>query len=148
MPEKNLPAFLTVGEVAKRSGLAVSTLHFYETKNLISSVRTSGNQRRYARDVLRRISIIKTAQGLGISLADISALLEPFPLSKKPTARDVRKMISEWTDMLDKRIEGLTKLRNRIDKCIGCGCLSHADCPLTNPSDCLADRGPGAVLLF
>ena len=145
--QKSSANFLTVGEVSRRSGVAGSALHFYESKNLISSIRTQGNQRRYARDMLRRIALIKAAQSLGISLADITAILAAFPLTDKISAKDIDQMVRKWSVMLDGRIAGLTKLRNHLDKCIGCGCLSRTDCPLVNPSDCLSKKGRGAVVL-
>nr|WP_306301952.1 redox-sensitive transcriptional activator SoxR [Acetobacter persici] len=114
---------------------------------MISSVRTQGNQRRYARDVLRRVSFVKAAQSLGISLGEILSLLKPFPSTEKLSAEDVSNMISLWKNMLQDRIERLTILSQHIDKCIGCGCLSRADCPLINDNDHLQSRGKGAVLL-
>ncbi|HCE37118.1 redox-sensitive transcriptional activator SoxR [Zymomonas mobilis subsp. mobilis ZM4 = ATCC 31821] len=142
-----LSAYLSVGEVAQRSGVAVSTLHFYEAKGLISSIRTHGNQRRYARDVLRRVSLIKTAQGLGIGLSEILTLLAPFPATQKLTATDVSHMVSLWKVMLRERIQRLNRFSDHIDKCIGCGCLSREDCPLVNDNDHLREQGSGAVLL-
>lgn len=145
--QKSSASFLTVGEVSRRSGVAVSALHFYESKNLISSIRTQGNQRRYARDMLRRIALIKAAQSLGISLAEITAILVAFPLTEKISANDIDHMVRKWSAMLDARIAGLKKLRSHLDKCIGCGCLSRTDCPLVNPSDRLSKKGHGAVVL-
>lgn len=141
------PPFLSVGEVSRRSGLAVSTLHFYESKGLISSLRTRGNQRRYSRDILRRLAIIRVAQGLGVSLAEITALLKPIPAGKQPSAAEVREMVAGWRQALQTRIDGLTRLRDHLDGCIGCGCLSLDECPLRNPSDRLGASGSGAVLL-
>lgn len=143
----DLPQHLTVGEVARRSGIAVSTLHFYEAKGLIAATRTTGNQRRFSRDILRRVAIIRVAQSLGISLTEISSLLKPIPAGKKPTAAEVREMVSDWRTMLQARIDGLTLLRDRLDGCIGCGCLSQTECPLRNPSDQLSLKGKGPVLL-
>lgn len=142
-----LPQLLTVGEVARRSGIAVSTLHFYEAKGLIASMRTEGNQRRFSRDILRRVAIIRVAQGLGIPLAEIAVLLKPIPAGKQPTAAEVRAMVAGWRTALQARIDGLTRLRDRLDGCIGCGCLSQAECPLRNPSDRLGRQGTGPVLL-
>lgn len=148
MTEKaKLSRLMTVGEVAQRSGVAISTLHFYEAKGLIAAERSRGNQRRFSRDILRRVSIIRTAQELGLSLAEISALLLPIPPGKQPSAADVRAMIAGWRVALQARIDGLTRLRDHLDGCIGCGCLSLEDCPLRNPSDELGDGGQGAVLL-
>ncbi|ATQ69404.1 MULTISPECIES: redox-sensitive transcriptional activator SoxR [Methylosinus] len=138
---------LSVGEVAQRSGVAISTLHFYEAKGLIASIRSRGNQRRFSRDILRRIAIIRVAQRLGVPLAEIVDLLKPVPAGKQPTAADVKDMIVNWRRALQARIDGLTLLRDRLDGCIGCGCLSLEDCPLRNPSDRLGADGQGAVLL-
>lgn len=138
---------LTVGEVAHRSGVAISTLHFYESKGLIAAIRSRGNQRRFSRDILRRIAIIRVAQSLGVPLAEITTLLKPIPAGKQPTAADVREMIANWRTALQARIDGLTQLRDHLDGCIGCGCLSLEECPLRNPSDQLGTTGQGAVLL-
>lgn len=141
------PILLSVGEVARRSGVNISTLHFYEAKGLIASQRSGGNQRRYSRDILRRVAIIRVAQRLGVSLAEIAALLRPIPPGKNPSAADVRAMAANWKAALQARIDGLTELRDHLEGCIGCGCLSLDDCPLRNPDDTLATCGPGAVLL-
>jgi MerR family redox-sensitive transcriptional activator SoxR len=141
------PPLLSVGEVAQRSGVAVSTLHFYEAKGLIASIRSRGNQRRFSRDILRRLAIIKVAQRLGVPLTEIIGLLKPVPAGKQPTAGDVREMIANWRIALQARIDGLILLRDNLDGCIGCGCLSLEDCPLRNPSDKLGAGRQGAVLL-
>jgi MerR family transcriptional regulator, redox-sensitive transcriptional activator SoxR len=138
---------LSVGEVAARSGVAVSTLHFYESKGLIRSWRNSGNQRRYAREVLRRIAIIKVAQRAGIPLADIEEALATLPDHRTPNAADWKKLSKKWRSELDSRINRLTRLRDQLDGCIGCGCLSLGICPLRNPWDKLAKEGPGPRLL-
>lgn len=138
---------LTVGEVARRSGVAVSTLHFYESKGLIKSWRTEGNQRRYHRDVLRRIAVIKVAQHTGIALADIGSALAELPEARTPNAKDWRRLSARWREELDTRIEELVMLRDQMDSCIGCGCLSLKDCPLRNPGDYLAREGAGAQLV-
>ncbi len=127
--------------------MAVSALHFYESKGLISSTRNPGNQRRYSRDVLRRVAIIKIAQRIGIPLASVSDSLENMPADKRMSAQDWGNLTQHWRDELDKRIETLTRLRNDLDGCIGCGCLSMRDCPLRNPGDRLGQQGSGAVLL-
>src|ERR1700749_2552573 len=137
---------LTVGEVAARSGVAVSTLHFYEAKGLISSWRNSGNQRRYAREVLRRVSVIKVAQRTGIPLEEIREALATLPEKRTPTSEDWKKLSAVWRAQLDDRIERLTRLRDQLDGCIGCGCLSLESCPLRNPWDCLSAEGPGPRL--
>jgi len=138
---------LTVGEVAKRSGVAVSTLHYYESEGLISSWRNQGNQRRYARDVLRRVAVIKVAQRSGIPLASIRKALETLPDRRTPTAEDWRKLSAGWKAELNDRITRLTRLRDQLDGCIGCGCLTLGVCPLRNPWDVLSKLGPGAHLL-
>lgn len=138
---------LTVGEVAARAGVAVSTLHFYEAKGLIHSWRNAGNQRRYSREVLRRVAIIKVAQRTGIPLAEIQQALSSLPEARTPTAADWKKLSSRWRSELDERIERLTRLRDQMEGCIGCGCLSLKVCPLRNPLDELAEEGPGPRLL-
>jgi MerR family redox-sensitive transcriptional activator SoxR len=138
---------LTVGELARRSGVAVSALHFYESKGLIHSVRSSGGQRRYGRDVLRRVAVIKVAQRIGISLASISAALASLPDERTPTAEDWARMSRLWRAELDARIIQLTRLRDELDGCIGCGCLSMKVCKLRNPLDELSDQGSGPQLL-
>jgi MerR family transcriptional regulator, redox-sensitive transcriptional activator SoxR len=149
-PAATRPEFhreLTVGEVAARSGVAVSTLHFYESKGLIKSWRNRGNQRRYARDVLRRVAVIKVAQRTGIPLAAIRKALKTLPGERTPTSDDWRKLSAAWRADLNDRIDRLTRLRDQLDGCIGCGCLSLGVCPLRNPWDRLAEQGPGPRLL-
>lgn len=138
---------LTVGQVASRSGVSVSTLHFYESKGLIKSWRNSGNQRRYPREVLRRVALIKVAQRTGISLASIRKALNSLPKGRTPTADDWKILSTKWRTELDDRINRLTRLRNQLDGCIGCGCLSLGVCPLRNPWDKLSEQGPGPRLL-
>jgi len=138
---------LTVGEVAARSGVAVSTLHFYETQGLITSWRNRGNQRRYAREVLRRVAVIKVAQRTGIPLAEIREALSGLPEKRTPTAADWKKLSARWREQLNDRIARLTRLRDQLDGCIGCGCLSLESCPLRNPRDCLGAEGAGPRLL-
>lgn len=138
---------LTVGDVARRSGVAVSALHFYERKGLISSHRTSGNQRRYDRDVLRRVAIIRAALALGISLSEVAALLSGLPKGAVPSREDWRRIASTWAETLDQRIAVLNKLRHDLGSCIGCGCLSMVHCSIFNPDDKVAQRGSGAILL-
>lgn len=137
---------LTVGEVASRSGVAVSTLHFYETKGLIESERTRGNQRRYARPVLRRIAIIRIAQRAGLPLAEIKFNLDQLPTGIV-AASDWTRLSAHWREMLDERIAGLLQLRDQLHGCIGCGCLSMKACPLRNPGDVLGREGYGPKLL-
>lgn len=135
---------LTVGEVAARSGVAVTALHFYESKGLIKSQRNAGNQRRYGREVLRRVALIKVAQRLGIPLAQIGDALQMLPDDRAPTAADWKILSERWRQELDQRIEQLLLLRDRLDGCIGCGCLSMEACPLRNHGDVLGEQGPGA----
>lgn len=138
---------LTVGELARRAGVAVSALHFYEAEGLIRSRRTAGNQRRYPRGVLRRIAIIKVAQRAGVPLREIAEVLGSLPGDRPPTAADWARMSRRWKDDLDGRIAQLTALRDQLQDCIGCGCLSLSDCPLRNPADRLAKQGAGPVLI-
>lgn len=138
---------LTVGEVAARSGVAVSAIHFYESKGLLSSWRNQGNQRRYPREALRRVAIVKVAQRLGIPLASIKTALDALPKGRTPNDQDWRKLSSRWQDDLSERITKLTQLRDQLGSCIGCGCLSMKQCPLRNPWDELGEQGPGPRLL-
>lgn len=144
---RDLDKLLTVGEVAARSGVAVSALHFYETKGLIHSLRTAGNQRRYARDVLRRVAVIKVAQRIGVSLASIEEALATLPEGRTPTVKDWERLSARWKAELDERIRTLTQLRDQLNECIGCGCLSMQLCKLRNPLDVLSEEGVGARLL-
>jgi MerR family redox-sensitive transcriptional activator SoxR len=138
---------LSVGQVAARSGLPVSTLHFYERKGLIRSERNAANHRVYRRDILRRIAIIKVAQSVGVSLAEIADALAPLPQDQAPTTEDWESISSHWHADLTERIEKLTALRDKMALCIGCGYLSVARCPLVNEGDHLAVTGPGARML-
>jgi MerR family redox-sensitive transcriptional activator SoxR len=138
---------LTVGEAAARSGVAVSTLHFYESAGLIKSRRNEGNQRRYPREVLRRIAVIRVAQRTGISLASIREAMHSLPERRTPTSEDWKKLSARWRAELNDRIERLGRLRDQLDGCIGCGCLSLEACPLRNPWDRLSKQGPGPRLL-
>jgi len=147
MPKIDVQRPLTVGEVARRSGVAVSAVHFYESQRLIAGWRTAGNQRRYARDVLRRIGIIRVAQRAGVPLASVRAAFDALPEGRTPTAEDWRRLTRAWRAELDAQIADLVRLRDQLDGCIGCGCLSLTDCPLRNPGDRLARRGVGAVHL-
>jgi len=140
-------AQLGVGQVAARSGVAVSALHYYEAQGLISSWRNAGNQRRYPRGVLRRVALIKVAQRLGLTLQSIRQALAVLPESRPPTERDWARLSGVWREELDRRIDTLLKLRDHLDGCIGCGCLSMKTCPLRNPGDQLATQGSGPRLL-
>ena len=134
---------LTIGEVAERTGIAPSALRFYETKGLISSERTDGNQRRYHRDMLRRISFIKVAQNVGLSLEDVAAALATLPDRRTPTKEDWSRLSRSWGPVLDEQIAVLQRLRDKLDGCIGCGCLSMKTCHLYTPDDAAASLGPG-----
>ena len=134
---------LTVGQLAERSGVAVSALHFYERQGLISSRRTDGNQRRYRRDTLRRVAFIRVAQRVGMSLAEIKRALDDLPAGRPPGKADWQHLSNHWRAELDLRIEQMQKLRDELTGCIGCGCLSLDTCVLFNPDDTLADDGPG-----
>jgi MerR family redox-sensitive transcriptional activator SoxR len=135
---------LTVGQLAERSGVAVSALHFYETKGLISSRRTAGNQRRYSRDTLRRVAFVRLSQRLGIPLKTIKDALAELPEERTPTRDDWARLSGAWRRELDDRIEQLQRLRDDLTDCIGCGCLSLDRCALANPYDRLGEEGPGA----
>ncbi|GAB3417542.1 redox-sensitive transcriptional activator SoxR [Flindersiella endophytica] len=134
---------LTVGQLADRSGVAVSALHFYERKELIRSRRTTGNQRRYTRDTLRRVAFVRAAQRVGIPLSTIREALARLPDERTPTARDWARLSAAWRGELDLRIHALTELRDQLSQCIGCGCLTLGHCKLANPHDVLGKQGPG-----
>jgi MerR family redox-sensitive transcriptional activator SoxR len=136
-------AELTVGQLAARSGVAVSALHFYERQGLISSRRTTGNQRRYKRDVLRRVALIRIAQRVGIPLAEVAAVLALLPDNRTPTRRDWQRISQRWQGELEARIRHLQQLRDSFTDCVGCGCLSIDRCRLANPADRLASHGAG-----
>ncbi|HAS6341729.1 TPA: redox-sensitive transcriptional activator SoxR [Vibrio vulnificus] len=138
---------ISVGEVAKRSGVKVSTLHFYEQKGLITSWRNPGNQRRYHRSVLRRIAVIKAAQQVGLSLEEITQALEGLPKHQAPTKAQWETMATGWHAMLEHRILQLKALQSDLGGCIGCGCLSLESCNLRNPQDEKAANHQGESLL-
>jgi MerR family redox-sensitive transcriptional activator SoxR len=135
----------SVGFIAKRADIAVSTLHFYESKGLIQSRRNAGNQRRYSKTVLRRIAVIKMAQTLGYSLQEISSMLDVLG-DGQVDKKNWSKLSKRWKKDLDRRIAQMQLLRDELTQCIGCGCLSLNDCRLRNPDDALAEQGNGAVL--
>ncbi|USD63037.1 redox-sensitive transcriptional activator SoxR [Vibrio sp. SCSIO 43140] len=138
---------LSVGQVAKRAEVAVSALHFYEQKGMITSWRNHGNQRRYDSSVLRRVAVIKTGQQLGLSLEEIKHALSSLPLNRAPSQEEWEQMGKNWKEILDHKIWLMTKLRDELGECIGCGCLSMSRCRLRNPQDTLADTlGNGATL--
>lgn len=139
------PTGLSVGQIAKRAGVSVQTLHFYETKGLIFSSRNSGNQRRYHGNTLRRVAVVKSAQCLGISLKEIAEVFEQLPKDKSPSTAQWKVMSTKWKDRLQHRIDDLLKLKDQLDTCIGCGCLSIKSCSLRNPEDKAGKDGEGAV---
>jgi MerR family redox-sensitive transcriptional activator SoxR len=134
---------LAIGEVAQRSGLSVSALHFYERKGLIHSLRTSGNQRRYQRDVLRRLAAIRIAQRVGIPLEAVVTAFATLPDTRTPTRADWARLSASWRDELEQRITQLQQLKEQFTDCIGCGCLSLRRCRLSNPDDTLGLLGDG-----
>jgi MerR family redox-sensitive transcriptional activator SoxR len=138
---------MTVGQVSARAGFAPSALRWYEAQGLVSATRTPGGARRYPRSVLRRLAFIRAAQNVGLSLAEIRAALATLPEGRTPTARDWTRLSAGWRPRLDERIAALTQLRDGLDSCIGCGCLSLARCRISNPRDVAAAGGPGAVYL-
>lgn len=134
---------LSVGQLAGRAGVAVSALHFYERQQLITSRRTAGNQRRYRRDTLRRVALIRIAQRVGIPLSQVREALDELPESRTPNRKDWERLSQHWQAELDARIARLQQLRNDFTGCIGCGCLSIDRCQLANPHDALGKLGPG-----
>jgi MerR family transcriptional regulator, redox-sensitive transcriptional activator SoxR len=143
-----VPNELTIGEVAARSGVATSALRFYEAQGLVAAHRTSGNQRRYDRAILRRIAVIQAGRAAGVPLERIRTALATLPDDRTPTRRDWERLSRRWRDDLDRRIATLQALRNRLTTCIGCGCLSIDACGLLNPGDEAAQSGPGAHYLL
>lgn len=138
---------LTIGEVAARTGIATSALRYYEDRGLISSCRTEGNQRRYERSVIRTVSVIRAAQEVGLTLAEISAALGSLPDGRTPTKADWARLAKGWRSGIDRRIAELEALRDDLGDCIGCGCLSLRSCALFNPEDRAASLGTGARFL-
>jgi MerR family redox-sensitive transcriptional activator SoxR len=136
---------LTVGEVSARSGVSASALRYYEAQGLVSATRTAGNQRRYPRHVLRRLAFIRAAQNVGLSLDEIRETLATLPEARTPTVEDWRRLSGSWSSRLDERIAALAKLRDGLESCIGCGCLSLERCAISNPGDTIATLGPGAA---
>ena len=138
---------LTIGQLAERSGVATSAIRFYESRGLIASERTTGNQRRYAQSTLRRVAFIRTAQRIGLTLVEIGEALATLPDRRTPTKADWHRLSKDWRPRLDDQIRRIELLRDRLDSCIGCGCLSLKTCALSNPGDVLAMEGPGAARL-
>ena len=137
------PSFITIGHLARRTGVAVSALRFYEEKGLLDPIRTSGNQRRYLRGDIRRVSFILIAQKLGLGLAEIEEQLSKLPHGRNPTVADWQKISRAMRASIDEKINLLTRTRNQLDQCIGCGCLSLQKCQLYNKDDKLGLKGPG-----
>lgn len=138
---------LTVSEVAHRSGFAASALRFYEREGLLSAQRSAGGQRRYERNVLRRLAFIRAARNVGLSLDEIAAALATLPYGRAPTRSDWSRLSRGWRTRLDDQIAALTRLRDGLDSCIGCGCLSLRTCAISNPADLAASAGAGAAYL-
>ncbi len=139
---------LTIGEVARRTGVATSALRYYEDRGLISSSRTAGNQRRFPRSVIRTVSIIRAAQEVGLTLEEVADALASLPDRRTPTASDWSRLARGWREGLDRRIAELEALRDDLGDCIGCGCLSLRSCALFNPDDRAASAGTGARYLI
>jgi MerR family redox-sensitive transcriptional activator SoxR len=144
---KDVADELTIGDLSTRSGVAPSALRFYEARGLIRADRTSGNQRRYARATLRRVALVQAGRAAGIPLEQIRVALETLPSERTPTRRDWERLSRSWRTDIDRRLEALQGLRNRLTDCIGCGCLSIDRCSLLNPDDEAATLGPGAHFL-
>jgi MerR family redox-sensitive transcriptional activator SoxR len=138
---------LTIGDLSERSGVATSAIRYYESRGLVRSRRTAGNQRRYARAELRRLAFIRTAQRVGLSLEEVELALATLPSGRTPTKADWARLSRSWRPRLDDQIRQLERLRDTLDSCIGCVCLSLRRCNLSNPGDEVAERGPGPVLL-
>ena len=143
-----MDALLSIGEVAERSGLAASAIRFYERRGLIHAERTPGDQRRFRRDVLRRLAFIRIAQRVGLTLDEIVAALDTLPVDRAPGSKDWKQLSSGWRDRLDQRIALLEALRSGLTGCIGCGCLSLRTCTLANPGDAAAGLGSGPQYLM
>ncbi|CUR55490.1 HTH-type transcriptional activator SoxR homolog [metagenome] len=138
---------LTIGQVCERSGVAASAIRFYESRGLLHSVRTTGNQRRYEQSTLRRIAFIRAAQQVGLSLEEIGEALATLPENRTPTKADWSRLSRRWQSRLEEQIARIERLRDQLATCIGCGCLSLKACALSNPDDVLAADGPGPVIL-
>lgn len=138
---------LTVGEVSHRSGYAPSALRFYERQGLVFSTRTAGNQRRYERSVLRRLAFIRAARNVGLTLEEIAGALATLPDGRTPTRADWARLSRTWRARLDEQIVALQALRDGLESCIGCGCLSLRTCRIQNPGDVVGETSTGAALL-
>jgi MerR family transcriptional regulator, redox-sensitive transcriptional activator SoxR len=140
-------ASLTIGQLSERSGVSPSALRYYEQLGLIESTRSAGNQRRYLQPTLRRVAFIRSAQRVGLTLEEVADALATLPAGRTPTRADWSRLSRSWRPRIEAQIERLERLRDKLDSCIGCGCLSLRTCALNNPGDQMAARGPGAVLL-
>ncbi|MGQ3053823.1 MAG: redox-sensitive transcriptional activator SoxR [Roseateles sp.] len=138
---------LTIGQLARRAGIATSALRFYEAQGLLAGSRSAGGHRQYPRHALRRVAFIRAAQAVGLTLPQIKAALATLPDSRTPTKADWTRLSAAWAPLLDARIAALQKLRNQLTSCIGCGCLSLKACALYNPQDSVSQQGAGARLL-
>jgi MerR family transcriptional regulator, redox-sensitive transcriptional activator SoxR len=138
---------LSVGEIARRSGFAESAIRFYESRGLLTATRTTGNQRRFERSTLRRLAFIRAARNVGLSLEEVAAALASLPAGRTPTRADWSRLSRSWRRRLDDQIGALTALRDGLDSCIGCGCLSLQRCAFSNPGDRARTGGPGAAFL-
>ena len=143
----NREDLLTIGEISRRSGIAISAIHFYESKGLIRGIRDARNQRRFSRRELRILALIKVAQRLGFTLEEIKDTFRDLPQKRVPTKADWQKISRAWKSALQSKIELATSMRDQLNLCIGCGCLSLKDCPLRNPDDELGSLGPGPRLI-
>jgi len=140
-------AHLSIGQVSARSGVATSALRYYEELRLIDSVRTTGNQRRYTQATLRRVAFVRSAQRVGLTLDEVAGALATLPSGRTPTRADWTRLSRTWRPRIEAQIERLERLRDNLDSCIGCGCLSLRTCALNNPGDGASSRGAGAVFL-
>jgi MerR family redox-sensitive transcriptional activator SoxR len=137
------PEWVTIGALSERTGVATSALRFYEAEGLIAAARSSGGQRRFSRETIRRVSFIRIAQEVGLSLAEIRAAMASLPRNRTPTQQDWHRLSTSWRPRLDAQIAMLERLRDRLDGCIGCGCLSLRICKIVNPGDAAGARGAG-----
>jgi MerR family redox-sensitive transcriptional activator SoxR len=139
---------ISIGDLARRAGVMASALRFYETEGLIASTRSAGGRRHYPKSALRRVAFIRAAQAVGLTLDEIRKALAALPDKRTPTKEDWARLSRGWRPLLDKKIAAVTRLRDTLDNCIGCGCLSLKACALYNPGDAAAKRGPGARYLM
>lgn len=146
MSKSRIGADLTVGEAAARIGVSTSALRFYEKVGLITAARTDGGQRRYHRDVLRRVAFIRGAQAVGMKLADIREAIGHLPADRAPTKEEWHELSERWRPELDAKVTVLLAIRDKLDNCIGCGCQTLDSCAIFNPDDAAASQGPGSAL--